>query len=200
VIEKAFKRSSGPEKKHTIVEQAELEIMGTLETNAAALAVVKQKNTPGFAITSNDLVLALDDIRDPGNLGTIIRIADWYGIKKILCSEKTTDMYDPKVISATMGSFARVEVMYTNLAEVLEHMQVPSFGTYLEGENIENVHEVDFPKGGILVMGSESHGISNVLKPLIKKKITIPAFGKAESLNVAIATAIVLDNWKRSGA
>jgi TrmH family RNA methyltransferase len=179
---------------YNIVEQPELEKIGTLESNNAALAVVKQKENLSLPVEKNEIVLALDDIRDPGNLGTIIRIADWYGITKIICSPTTTDFYNPKTISATKGSFTRVDIFYTDLAEYLKNVSVPVFGAFLGGED---VHAMQFPAEGILVMGSESHGIGEKLSALIKNKITIPAYGKAESLNVSIATAIILDNWKR---
>jgi len=142
----------------------------------------------------DEIILALDEIKDPGNLGTIIRIADWYGIKKIIASNDTVDFYNPKVISATKGSFTRVQIFYTDLAETLPKIGLPIFGTFMKGEN---VHTFDFPKSGILIMGNESKGISEKIEKLITKKITIPSFGKAESLNVSIATAIVLDNWKK---
>lgn len=180
---------------YTIIEQEDLEKVGTLESNNAALAVVHQKENVALDIGTNEIVLALDDVRDPGNLGTIIRIADWYGITKIICSETTTDFYNSKVISATRGSFTRVQLFYTNLETYLKNTNSPILGAFLDGEN---VHTMEFPTSGILVMGSESHGISKNLSSLITKKITIPAFGKAESLNVSIATAIILDNWKRN--
>ncbi|MCC2631070.1 MAG: tRNA/rRNA methyltransferase SpoU [Candidatus Paceibacter sp.] len=181
-------------KPHLVVEQEELEKIGTLESNNAALAVVKQKENLSLSVEKNEIVLALDDVRDPGNLGTIIRIADWYGITKIICSPTTTDFYNPKTISATKGSFTRVNIFYTDLTEYLKNVSVPVFGAFLGGES---VHTMQFPAEGILVMGSESHGIGEKLSELIKNKITIPAYGKAESLNVSIATAIILDNWKR---
>lgn len=179
---------------YDIVEQPELEKIGTLESNNAALAVVHQKENKPLSVEKGEIVLALDDVRDPGNFGTIIRIADWYGIKKIICSETTTDFYNSKTISATRGSFTRVEVFYTELETFLENNAFPILGAFLEGEN---VHTMKFPAEGILVMGSESHGINENLSSLITQKITIPRFGNAESLNVSIATAIILDNWKR---
>lgn len=180
---------------HNIVSPHELSLISNLESNDAGVAVVTQKDNASFDIQENEIVLALDDIRDPGNLGTIIRIADWYGIKKIIASTNTTDLYNSKTIAASMGSFTRVSVFYTDLKEYFKDVTVPVFGTYLEGEN---VHATDFPKGGVLLMGNESNGISKNLKSVITKKITIPSFGYAESLNVGVATAIILDNWRRS--
>ena len=178
-----------------IVDQNEIEKVSTLESNNAALAVVRQKENLSFKMSENDLVIALDDVRDPGNLGTIIRIADWYGIKNIIASETTADFYNSKVISATKGSFMRVKVFYTDLSSFLSQTKLPIFGAFLEGES---VHTIKFPKEGILLMGNESRGISENIEKYVSKKITIPSFGKAESLNVSVATAVILDNWKRA--
>jgi len=188
-------------KTYEIINQFELEKVGTFETNNSALAVVKQKTNTSFEIKDNlpaqagEIVIALDEIKDPGNLGTIIRIADWYGIKNIVASKETVDFYNPKVITATKGSFSRVNIFYTDLKNFLSAQKLPILGAFLDGENI---HETEFPKNGIIVMGNESSGINKEIEKIITKKITIPSYGKAESLNVAIATAIVLDNWKRN--
>jgi TrmH family RNA methyltransferase len=179
---------------YDVVEQSEVEKVGTLESNNSALAIVKQKENK-LEVGKNEIVIALDEIKDPGNLGTIIRIADWYGIKKIIASENTVDFYNSKVISATKGSFMRVDVFYTNLVETLPKIGLPIFGAFISGNN---VHSFNFPKSGILLMGNESNGISKELEKSITQKITIPSFGGAESLNVAIATSVILDNWKRS--
>jgi TrmH family RNA methyltransferase len=178
-------------KSYEIVNQFELEKVGTFETNDSAIAIVKQKinNEPTI---SSGIILALDEIKDPGNLGTIIRIADWYGIKNIVASKNTVDFYNPKVITATKGSFTRVNIFYTDLNEFLSKTELPILGAFLDGENI---HETKFPSNGILIMGNESNGIKKDIEKLVTKKITIPSYGKAESLNVAIATAIILDNW-----
>ena len=187
---------------YEIVEQGEIENAGSFESNGAALAVVKQKGRMVIDPNSEEIILALDNIRDPGNLGTIIRIADWYGIKKIAASTGTVDLYNPKVISATKGSFTRVGTSYVNLNEFLSKTKLPILGAFLEGEN---VHKFNFPKYGILIVGNESNGISPDIEKLVTKKVTIPAFGqtrekngRAESLNVAISTAILIDNWKRN--
>jgi TrmH family RNA methyltransferase len=182
-------------KSYEIVNQFELEKVGTFATNDAALAVVKQKINKSPEIKKNEVVIVLDEIKDPGNLGTIIRIADWYGIDNIVASKNTVDFYNPKVITATKGSFTRVNMFYTDLNDFLSKTKLPILGAFLNGENI---HETKFPVSGILVMGNESNGVSKEIEILITKKITIPAYGKAESLNVAIATAIILDNWKRN--
>lgn len=173
---------------------AELNALGTLQTNDTALAIVAmQPNEPQQA-TAGEWALVLDDVGDPGNLGTIIRIADWYGIRKIICSETTVDFYNPKVIAASKGSFTRVKAYYTDLPSFLASQQLPVFGADLAGAP---VHSFAFPAAGYLLMGSESHGISEALAARLSGKITIPAYGAAESLNVAVATAIICDNIRR---
>jgi TrmH family RNA methyltransferase len=176
------------------VEKAEIENMSSLESNDSVLAVVFQKENSSFEINNDEIVLALDDIRDPGNLGTIIRIADWYGIKKIVASESTVDQYNNKTISASKGSFTRVSMFYTDLEKYLENIKIPVLGTFMKGEN---VHNFNFPKSGILLMGNESNGISKEIEKFVTNKITIPSYSKTESLNVGIATAVVVDNWRR---
>ena len=178
-----------------IVEQGEIENVSAMESNNSALAIVKQKENAILVPEKDELILALDNIRDPGNFGTIIRIADWYGVKKVIASVGTVDLYNPKVISATKGSFTRVNVCYVNLENFLTETKMPVLGAFLQGDNI---HKLKFPKSGILVVGNESNGISQELESVITQKITIPAYGQTESLNVAIATAVILDNWKRN--
>lgn len=177
--------------KFEILSQDELEKISYFETNDSVLAIVKQKNNQENQ-TKEGRTIILDDIRDPGNLGTIIRICDWYGIKEIVASENTVDFYNPKVISASMGSFTRVNLFYTNLIDYLTRQAKPIYGAFLDGEDI---HKIKIPDNAIVVMGSESKGISKDIEKIIKNKITIPSYGKAESLNVAVATAITLDNW-----
>ncbi len=181
-------------KEYEMVKQDEIEKVGTLESNDSALAVVKQKVNTVSEIGKNEVVIALDEIKDPGNLGTIIRIADWYGVKNIIASKTTADFYNSKVISASMGSFTRINIFYTDLSEFLSKTKLPILGAYLNGENI---HATTFPKSGILLMGNESKGVSAEMEKLVTQKITIPSYGQAESLNVAIATAVILDSWKR---
>ncbi len=172
----------------------ELAEVGTLQTNDGALAIARFKpNVPPPEKTGIKLVL--DDIRDPGNLGTIIRTADWYGIRDIIASEETADLYNPKVISATMGSFCRVRVFYTSLPEYLPKQKLPVYGTFLEGHH---VHQVFFPESALLVIGNEARGISVEVARLVSQKITIPKWGDAESLNAGVATGIMLDNLRRS--
>jgi TrmH family RNA methyltransferase len=180
-----------------IAKPDELERGGTLKSNDAALAVVKTKPNDCLYAEEGEYVLVLDDIRDPGNLGTMIRIADWYGIRKMVCSLTTTDWYNPKVVTASKGSFTRVQGFYTDLGAYFEGRlasEVSVYGTFLEGKNI---HQITFAKTGYIVMGNESNGIGSEVEQFVTDKITIPRFGEAESLNVGIATAIVLDNWRR---
>ena len=172
----------------------EISKASSFRSNNFGIAVVKSKTNLIWQNQESDWILALDDIRDPGNLGTIIRIADWYGIKKILCSQNTVEFYNPKVISSTMGSFTRVHCFYTDLKSHLAKSELPVYGAYLNGENI---HKASFPKEGMLLMGSESHGISSDLEAFVTHKITIPAFGGAESLNAGVATGVILDNIRR---
>jgi TrmH family RNA methyltransferase len=176
------------------VNQKTLESVGTFQSNDTALAVGKIKANKDIEPKSNEWVIALDDVRDPGNLGTIIRIADWYGIKKLLISNESADFYNPKVLHASMGSFTRISFFYTDLVPYLSMVNLPVFGAFLDGEII---YETDFGKGGIIVMGNESNGISKKVEELVSQKVTIPRFGEAESLNVAIATAIFCDNVQR---
>lgn len=181
---------------YTLVSQDELEKTGSYASNNAGIAIVLMKEEDQFDVIANEWVLVLDDVNDPGNLGTIIRIADWYGIKKIVCSQNTADVYNPKVISSSMGSFTRTQLIYTDLISFFEkHQSIPIYGAFLEGES---VHKTTFPSTAFLVMGNEANGISEAVEKLVTKKISIPAYGGAESLNVAIATAVILDNTKRS--
>jgi TrmH family RNA methyltransferase len=150
-------------------------------------------------VASRSLCLALDDVQDPGNLGTIIRIADWFGIEDIFCSRGTVDVYNPKVIQATMGAIARVRVHYVDLAEFIATAgDIPVYGTFLDGENMYG-HELS--ANGIIVMGNEGNGIGSEVERLINKKLYIPNYpadrATSESLNVAVATAIVCAEFRR---
>ncbi|CAM3729793.1 MULTISPECIES: TrmH family RNA methyltransferase [Pseudoalteromonas] len=173
-------------------EEEVLSKVSTLVSNNAAIAVVAMP--PAEEINTAGLVLALDGVSDPGNLGTIIRLADWYGLTQLVVSENCADQFNPKVISATMGSFVRVNVVRTDLEAFLKQYRGECYGAFLGGES---VHQCQFSRNAVLVMGSESHGISDTIAAHINKKVTIPAFGGAESLNVAMATGIILDNIKR---
>ena len=146
----------------------------------------------------DQLALALDSVQDPGNLGTIIRIADWFGISTIYCSEDTADVYNPKVVQATMGSLAHINIVYCDLVELLQQYDGPIYGTLLDGQDI---YQQELSQKGIIVMGNEGNGISQRVRPLITHRLLIPNFNKnsetAESLNVAIATAITCSEFRR---
>ena len=179
-----------------VVQEADLASVGTYQTNNAALAVAKMKPNHMSEPGKGEYVLLLDDIRDPGNVGTIIRAADWYGIKKIIASEETADFYNPKVISASMGSFCRMNVFYTSLTDYLRENSKEVYGAFLDGTD---VHATVFaPDGGYIVMGNEANGISAEVEKQVHHRITIPRYGAAESLNAGVATAIILDNLRRS--
>lgn len=182
--------------KTTIIFENELKKISALTTPNDCLALFKIPKPK--EIVDSGLIVALDDIRDPGNLGTIIRLCDWFGIKQLICSETTVDVYNPKVVQATMGSLTRVNVVYQDLVPVLKNTKLPIYGTFMEGENL---YAKTKSKEGIIVMGNESNGISSKVESLIKNKITIPRFGtlqQTESLNVATATAITLSEFCRN--
>ena len=143
-----------------------------------------------------DWVVALDAVRDPGNLGTIIRLCDWFGVKHLVCSPDTVDCYNPKVLQATMGSIARVQISYLALGDFLKTTGLPVYGAFMDGET---VYKADIPEKGILVMGNEANGISKEVEQVVAKRVSIPQFGarSAESLNVATATAILLNEIRR---
>lgn len=188
------------------IKENELERISALMTANEVLAVCETPHYP-LEIDSlkNKLTLVLDDIKDPGNLGTIIRIADWFGIESIICSNDTVDAFNPKVVQATMGSIARIKIHYTDQADFFQQLitnnQQPIFGALLEGESI---YSKQLPSSGFIVIGNESKGISGKLLPYITDKISIPSFshyktvsGEAESLNAAIATSIICSEFRR---
>ena len=176
-----------------IVSEKELNRLSSLKTNNVVLAVAKYRPNEPFQVFDNEFCLALDRIRDPGNLGTIIRTADWYGFKKLLCSTDCADFYNSKTIQASMGSFTRIHAYYADLKEYLKGHSV--YGASMAGENI---HQIKFSSGGIVLIGNEAQGISEDLKPLVTRWISIPKFGSAESLNAAMAAAVICDNLRRS--
>lgn len=176
---------------------SELERVGTFSSNDAALAVVRIPQRSVSPTAPQEWVLVLDSINDPGNLGTIIRIADWYGIRHILCSEDTADAFNPKVIAAAKGSFLRVQLHYQPLLPLLQAADRPVYGAYLGGESVHQLRMSH--SGGYIVLGNEANGISDAVGRHVSRKITIPAFGQAESLNVGIACAIICDNLRRLG-
>ena len=177
------------------ISESELQKISALTTPNTCLALFKIPAAVSFE--EKGLIVALDDVRDPGNLGTIIRLCDWFGIKTLFCSEESVDVYNPKVVQATMGSISRVNVVYGNLEKFLSETKLPVFGTFMDGKNI---YKELLPNEGIIVMGNEANGISKAIENLVSERIAIPRFGDlqaTESLNVATATAIILSEFKR---
>ncbi|WP_455962724.1 TrmH family RNA methyltransferase [Bacteroides bouchesdurhonensis] len=186
------------------VSQEELSRASLLKTPQQVLAVFEQpqyKLNP--EIVHQSLCLALDDVQDPGNLGTIIRLADWFGIEHIICSTNTVDVYNPKTIQATMGGIARVKVYYTPLPDFISSLgdDTPIFGTFLNGKNM---YEQPLTAHGLIVMGNEGNGIGKEVESLINRKLYIPNYPQgqetSESLNVAIATAVICAEFRRQAA
>ena len=188
------------------IKENELERISALMTPNEVLAVCE---TPHYQLQidslKNKLTLVLDDIKDPGNLGTIIRIADWFGIENIICSNDTVDAFNPKVVQATMGSISRIKIYYADLAEFfqlqIENFKLTVYGALLEGENI---YTKKLSSEAFIVIGNESKGISEKLLPFITDRVSIPSFshyktvsGEAESLNAAIATSIICSEFRR---
>lgn len=178
-----------------LISEKDLKRISFLTSPNKALAVFKIPLSK--PVDNNRLIVALDDLRDPGNLGTIIRLCDWFGVKDLVCSEGTVDCFNPKVVQASMGSITRVNVSYVNLVDFLKDQETSIFGAYMEGEN---VYKKPLPNKGILVMGNEANGISENIEVFINDKVSIPRFGDlqaTESLNVAAATAILLSEFMR---
>ena len=176
----------------------ELRKLSFLQHPQEVLALFEIPQTSAISPQPSALSLALDGIQDPGNLGTIIRIADWFGITTIYCSEDTADCYNPKVVQATMGSLAHINIVYTNLEALLRQYDGPIYGTLLDGQNI---YQQELSSEGIIVMGNEGNGISPAIRQLVTHKLLIPNYNPssetAESLNVAIATAITCAEFRR---
>lgn len=178
-----------------LVTTQEMQKMSCFEQASEMLGVFKIPAIKPMQL--NGRIIALDQVRDPGNLGTIIRLCDWFGIETLLCSKDTVEVYNPKVIQATMGSLTRVQIHVVDLEEILQNYSGAIYGTLLNGVNL---YQTSLATEGIVIMGSESHGISEKMQSYIQQAVTIPKFGKfqqAESLNVANATAIVLSEWLR---
>ena len=193
------------------VSQTQLEQMSGLRTPQGVIGVFKKSEHSDYSEHSenSDLLLVLDGIQDPGNLGTIIRTCDWFGVRTILCSPDTADCYNPKVVQATMGALARVQIHYVDLPSFLKDTNLPIFGTLLDGRDMyeelngeANKREAINGKA-IIIMGNEGNGISQAVRPFITHPLRIPSYPKdaetSESLNVAIATAIVLAEFRRQG-
>ncbi|OQX76143.1 MAG: hypothetical protein B6D64_10385 [Bacteroidetes bacterium 4484_276] len=189
-----LKRFSGNIIKVTEKEISRLSGLKTANKVLATVEIPKHKISDKIF---DKLTLALDGISDPGNLGTIIRVADWFGIQSIICSTNTVELYNPKVIQATMGSLFRVKLYYDNLDRIIVNSgkKIPILGTTLDGENI---YKADLPRRAMIVIGSEPHGISPSVIKLLDRKITIPSSGtETESLNAAVATAITCSEFMR---
>ncbi len=182
--------------KRTQISEADLKKMTALTTPNSCLALFKiPKSLP---VVDQGLLVALDSIRDPGNLGTIIRLCDWFGITQLICSKETVDCYNPKVVQATMGSLGRVNCSYLDLHDFMAKTNLPVFGTFMDGDSI---YKTSLPQSGIIVMGNEANGISSKIENNVTQRLAIPRFGdlqKTESLNVATATAIILSEFRRA--
>lgn len=176
----------------TEVEDFELDKITQLQKGNQVLALVEKKQIKSGVQFNGKLTLVLDGIQDPGNLGTIIRTADWFGLDQILVSADTASCYNPKVVQSTMGSILRVQVIVADLSEILKEVQLPIYGAVLEGKSIQTTQ---LAKAGILIIGNESKGIRKPLQAFITHPITIPKLGQAESLNAAVATGIILSNF-----
>ena len=182
--------------KITRISEKDLQKISNLKTPNKVLGLFKIPDEK--PLQKNGLIVALDDINDPGNLGTIIRLCDWFGVSQLLCSKETVDCYNQKVVQASMGSLTRISITYIDLETYLIASTLPTFIADMDGEN---VYKSQLPKEGVLIMGNEANGVSDEIKVLIKNKISIPRFGETqetESLNVATATAILLSEFKRN--
>ena len=183
------------EEKVVRISETELKKVSTLKSPNKALGIFKIPKEK--AVQNSGLTIALDAINDPGNLGTIIRLCDWFGITQLVCSKDTVDCYNQKVVQASMGSLTRVSIHYTDLENYITKSNLDTFIADMDGEN---VYKTKLPKEGILIMGNEANGVSEEIKSLLQHKISIPRFGETqetESLNVATATAILLSEFKR---
>ncbi len=181
----------------TRITENELKKITTLKTPNRVLGIFHIPKAIEFE--DKGLIIALDAINDPGNLGTIVRLCDWFGVKHLICSEDTVDLYNQKVIQASMGSITRVNVIYKNLVEVVDATQLPVYIADMDGVN---VYKTKLPQEAILIMGNEANGISEALRNKVSHKISIPRFGEiqeTESLNVATATSILLSEFRRGG-
>lgn len=181
----------------TIISSAELNRISGLKTPNKVLAVVNYKPVNSLDLSEDNLILLLDDVKDPGNLGTIIRTADWFGITQIVCSEESVDQYNPKVVQSSMGSIFRMNVFYQSLADSILELQGDDYQLFGASMNGKDAFTTKLPAKSALVMGSESHGISPALESSLEC-LTIPRFGKAESLNVSQATGILLSIYAQS--
>lgn len=177
------------------IDEASLKKISALSTPSDCLAIFKIPEPKNFV--SKGLTVVLDSINDPGNLGTIIRLCDWFGIQNIICSHDTVDIYNPKSLQATMGSIARVNIIYTDISDFLSKQTETIFGTFMDGKS---VYETKLPANGFLILGNEANGISSTVAKLVQERLSIPRFGEnqiTESLNVAMASAMFLSEYAR---
>ncbi len=184
---------------YTLISNKDLERISTFKSPNKVLAVVHQIRQSQINFNDENLILVLDDINDPGNLGTIIRTADWFGITQIIASKNTVELFNPKVIQSSMGAIYRINYFIDDLKQIiiqLKQYHYNVFGAVIDGKNI---YQTQFTKKSALIMGSESHGINIELLNEITQQVSIPKFGKTESLNVAMATGILLSEYKRQG-
>ena len=172
-----------------VISEKDLEKITSLQHHYGCLAVFKIPQHT-LEIADNEWILLLDDIQDPGNMGTIIRTCDWFGIQKIICSDGCVDAFNPKVVQASMASIGRIQLFEADLNEIITNYNLPVYGAVLNGKNY---YEQNFEKKGFILIGNEGHGIRSELQQKITFPITIPKKGKAESLNAAIASALILD-------
>jgi len=177
-----------------IITPSNMKRVSNLSTPSSYWAAFKLPLPKAFVLQS--LHLALDGVRDPGNLGTIIRLCDWFGLNQLICSPDTVDCFNPKVVQASMGSLAKVHVHYVDLTSFIHHHNLSAVGTAMQGENM---YTATLPPNAVLVMGNEGQGISGEVKAVLQKSVVIPSFGSpaAESLNVAMATGILLSEFRR---
>ncbi len=183
-----------------VVSPKEIERLSALKSAPRSIALVKIPKRKPFVPSAEELIIALDEVQDPGNLGTIIRTADWYGIRRIVCSPTTADCFAPKVVQATMGALLRVEVHYCDLPEwlgIVRTKGIPTYATTLDGKDIHTAH---LSRGGVIIMGNEGKGVSPAVQTMVEHKLFIPPYPAdrhgSESLNVAIATAITCENFR----
>lgn len=179
------------------ITNSELSQISFLNTPQKALALFEMPK-PKQLNANNGLQIVLDGVQDPGNLGTIIRLCDWFGVAHLVCSKNTVDCFNEKVVQATMGSLSRVVPVYVNLEDYLQKTTLPIYGTFMNGDN---VYKQNLPENAIIIMGNEANGISKTIESFVKNKVGIPKFGnlkKVESLNVATATSILLSEFKRN--
>jgi TrmH family RNA methyltransferase len=183
-------------KNRVVLSPNDLKKISNLKTPNKVIALFKIPTAQ--ALIKEGLIIVLDDVNDPGNLGTIIRLCDWFGVDQLICSKNTVDCFNPKVVQASMGSLTRISIVYTDLELYLKEVSIPKYATVI---NAVSIYKQKLPQNAIVIMGNEANGISAKILKLVTNKISIPRFGKlqqTESLNVANATAIVLNEFKRN--